>query len=108
MSFIRLEKIEVKYGSVEALKGITIDIKKGEFLSLLGPSGCGKTTTIRVIAGFVIPYRGNVFINDEIVNQVPPFKRNIGVVFNDHFSLLLPFPCHRGFFHYTHACVCSL
>jgi len=92
MSFIQIEDIVVKYGALMALKGITIDIERGELLSLLGPSGCGKTTTIRIIAGFVHPSQGNVYINGERVNEVPSYKRNIGVVFQN-FALFPHMTC---------------
>src|ERR1700734_1674878 len=56
----------------------------GEFLTLLGPSGCGKTTTLRMIAGFVEPTTGSIFIDDEEVTHLPPQRRRIGMVFQDY------------------------
>ncbi|WP_048159803.1 ABC transporter ATP-binding protein [Thermococcus barophilus] len=58
--------------------------KEGEFLTLLGPSGCGKTTTLRIIAGFEKPDRGEVLFNGRIMNEIPPYERNIGIVFQDY------------------------
>ncbi|GAB6102849.1 ABC transporter ATP-binding protein [Thermococcus atlanticus] len=57
---------------------------EGEFLTLLGPSGCGKTTTLRMIAGFEKPDRGEIIFNGEVVNDVPPYERSIGMVFQDY------------------------
>ncbi|ANF22751.1 ABC transporter ATP-binding protein [Thermococcus piezophilus] len=58
--------------------------KDGEFLTLLGPSGCGKTTTLRMIAGFEKPDKGEILFNGNIVNELPPYERNIGIVFQDY------------------------
>ena len=62
---------------------VDFQVEKGEFFSLLGPSGCGKTTTLRMIAGFVEPTGGEVRIKGTVVNELPPFKRNIGMVFQN-------------------------
>jgi iron(III) transport system ATP-binding protein len=70
-----------------AVSGITIDIQKGEFLSLLGPSGCGKTTILRMIAGLEVPSSGIIEIDETVVAGtawVPPEKRGIGLVFQDY------------------------
>ena len=64
---------------IESLKA-----KEGEFLTLLGPSGCGKTTTLRIIAGFEKPDRGEVLFNGKVMNEIPPYERNIGIVFQDY------------------------
>lgn len=72
------------YGSSVAVDQLTLEIEKGELLSLLGPSGCGKTTTLRMIAGFVPPARGHIMLNGAEITRLPPHKRNIGVVFQSY------------------------
>jgi putative spermidine/putrescine transport system ATP-binding protein/spermidine/putrescine transport system ATP-binding protein len=72
------------FGETTAVNNVSLEVKKGEFLSLLGPSGCGKTTTLRIIAGFERPTSGSVFIRDEMVNDVPPYLRNTGMVFQNY------------------------
>ena len=59
-------------------------MKKGEFVSFLGPSGCGKTTTLRLIAGFLEPTEGEIFIQEQKVNGIPPYRRNTGMVFQTY------------------------
>jgi len=59
-----------------------LEVKEGEFFTLLGPSGCGKTTTLRIIAGFE-KAKGRVYFDDEDVTDKPPYERNIGIVFQD-------------------------
>lgn len=61
-----------------------LEVKEGEFLTLLGPSGCGKTSTLRIIAGFEKPEKGEVIFNDRAVNEIPPYERNVGIVFQDY------------------------
>ncbi|WP_461865268.1 ABC transporter ATP-binding protein [Thermococcus sp.] len=61
-----------------------LKVRDKEFLTLLGPSGCGKTTTLRMIAGFEKPDRGEIIFNGKVVNDVPPYERNIGIVFQDY------------------------
>ena len=61
-----------------------LEVKDGEFLTLLGPSGCGKTTTLRMIAGFERPDRGEILFDGRPVNDLPPYERNIGIVFQDY------------------------
>ena len=72
------------FGSIKAVDNLNLEIQKGKFLSVVGPSGCGKTTTLRMIAGFTIPDSGRIYINNEIVNDIPPRKRNIGIVFQNY------------------------
>jgi spermidine/putrescine ABC transporter ATP-binding subunit len=84
MSEVCLEKVTVRYPKVVALDRLTLTIHDGEFLALLGPSGCGKTTAIRVIGGFIAPDEGNVFVDRKRVESLPPYKRNIGIVFQNY------------------------
>jgi ABC-type Fe3+/spermidine/putrescine transport system ATPase subunit len=64
--------------------GLSLDVCQGEFLTLLGPSGCGKTTTLRMIAGFVKPDEGRVWLHGEDITEVPPDRRNIGMVYQQY------------------------
>ncbi len=81
---LSLVGIEKRYGDMRAVAGITLDVPQGEFLTLLGPSGCGKTTTLGLIAGFFPPSAGEVRIKGRPVTNLPPFRRDIGVVFQDY------------------------
>ena len=81
---VKFENITKRYGNVEAVKQMNLKVNNGEFLSLVGPSGCGKTTTLRLIAGFIKPDEGKIFINNEMVNNVAVKKRNIGIVFQNY------------------------
>jgi spermidine/putrescine ABC transporter ATP-binding subunit len=81
---IRLEKIGKRYGALWAARGIDLQIERGEFFTLLGPSGCGKTTLLRMIAGFVAPDEGAIFLDDRPVNGVPPWRRDVGMVFQNY------------------------
>jgi len=84
MSRVRLQGVEKRYGDHLAVASLDLDIREGEFLTLLGPSGCGKTTTLRMIAGFVRPTAGRLFIDEDDVTAVPPQRRGIGMVFQDY------------------------
>ena len=73
-----------KYGDFTALKGVSLNIKEGEFFTLLGPSGCGKTTLLRMIAGFNSIEGGEFYFGDKLINAVPAHKRDIGMVFQNY------------------------
>ena len=73
-----------KYGDFVALKGVSLDIKEGEFFTLLGPSGCGKTTLLRMIAGFNSIEGGDFYFGDKRINDIPAHKRDIGMVFQNY------------------------
>ncbi|HKZ07507.1 MAG TPA: ABC transporter ATP-binding protein [Methylomirabilota bacterium] len=73
-----------EYGALRAVDALDLAVQEGEFLSLLGPSGCGKTTTLNLIAGFVEPTAGRVFIDGEDVTGRPPHLRGLGVVFQSY------------------------
>jgi putative spermidine/putrescine transport system ATP-binding protein len=81
---VRLEGVEKRYGDVVAVAGIDLDVRDGEFFSMLGPSGSGKTTTLRMIAGFEQPTAGRVLLHGADVTNVPPFDRDVNTVFQDY------------------------
>lgn len=85
MSFMKLDKINVSYdGKKNILEGLSLDIEKGELVSLLGPSGCGKTTTLRVVSGFVEATGGKFILDGEDFTKIPVHKRNFGLVFQSY------------------------
>ena len=73
-----------KYGDNTVITDLSLDIKEGEFFTLLGPSGCGKTTLLRMIAGFNSIEGGDIYFNDKRINDLDPSKRNIGMVFQNY------------------------
>jgi len=82
---IRLENVtKIFDGKVVAVEDVTLDIKAGEFFSLLGPSGCGKTTSLRMIAGFEMPDSGRVHVGGQDITDVPVHKRDMGMVFQSY------------------------
>jgi spermidine/putrescine ABC transporter ATP-binding subunit len=81
---IRLDGLVKRFGNAVAVDRITLDIRGGEFLTLLGPSGSGKTTTLRLIAGFELPTAGDILIDGASIVAVPPYRRNIGMVFQNY------------------------
>ncbi|NLS79916.1 MAG: ABC transporter ATP-binding protein [Chloroflexi bacterium] len=81
MANVRVEGLTKRYGQVVAVNNVDVEIKEGSLTAILGPSGCGKTTLLRCIAGLLTPDAGKVFIGKEDVTNVPPFKRNLGMVF---------------------------
>ena len=81
---IRLSDIVVKFGDLEALHNINVEVQEGEFFTFLGPSGCGKTTTLRTITGFIEPVSGTVSMQGRDITHVPIEKRNIGIVFQSY------------------------
>ncbi len=81
---VQVEGLCKRYGSVAAVKDVSLAVRAGELLTLLGPSGCGKTTTLRCIGGFVRPDAGTVAIGGEDVTGFPPYRRNIGMVFQSY------------------------
>lgn len=82
----QLELIDVakKYKNFLAVDGVSLQIKKGEIVSFLGASGCGKTTTLRMIAGLIEPTRGTIKIEEKDMHKVPPYKRDISMVFQNY------------------------
>ena len=80
-SLIELHDLKKEFDGTPVLRGISLDIKSREFVTLLGPSGCGKTTTLRIIGGFEQPDSGDVFFEGKRLNDVPPYRREINTVF---------------------------
>ena len=81
-----LQKVTKRFGEVIAVDSVSLDIQRGEFLTLLGPSGCGKTTLLRMLAGFESPDTGRVFLGGVDVTEVPPYRRDVTTVFQ-HYAL---------------------
>jgi spermidine/putrescine transport system ATP-binding protein len=81
---IRLEGVSKRYGDKEVLHAIDLDVRRGEFLTLLGPSGCGKTTTLKMIAGFETPSSGRILLDGADVSQTPPYQRHLNTVFQQY------------------------
>lgn len=80
-SSIKLHDLKKEFDGTPVLRGISLDIKSREFVTLLGPSSCGKTTTLRIIGGFEQPDSGDVFFEGKRLNDVPPYRREINTVF---------------------------
>src|SRR5205085_8851807 len=83
-SDIRLAGVRKRFGDVAAVDGVDIEIRRGEFFTLLGPSGSGKTTCLRMIAGFERPDQGRIELAGEDVTGLPPYERNVNTVFQDY------------------------
>jgi spermidine/putrescine transport system ATP-binding protein len=83
-SAIRFEGVTKRFGDFVAVDALDLEIRSGEFFSLLGPSGCGKTTTLRMVAGFEQPSEGRIFLEGEPVETVPPYRRNVNTVFQSY------------------------
>ena len=81
---IRLRDLTMEFDGERILDGINLYINDHEFLTLLGPSGCGKTTTLRIIGGFLTPTSGTVTFDGEVINDVPPYQRQINTVFQKY------------------------
>lgn len=81
---ISFRDVVKKYGETTVIPELSLEIKKGEFFTLLGPSGCGKTTLLRMVAGFNSIEGGKIQFNDRVINTIAPGKRNIGMVFQNY------------------------
>ena len=78
---IRLQDLTMEFDGERILDGINLYFNDHEFLTLLGPSGCGKSTTLRIIGGFLTPTSGTVTFDGKVINDVPPYKRQVNTVF---------------------------
>jgi spermidine/putrescine transport system ATP-binding protein len=83
---LEFRNVTKDFGEVRAVDDVTLQVHCGEFISLLGPSGCGKTTSLRMIAGFEQPTRGNIYLDGRSVGDTPPYRRNVNTVFQ-HYAL---------------------
>jgi putative spermidine/putrescine transport system ATP-binding protein len=81
---VRLEGVRKTFGDVVAVDGVDLEVREGEFFSLLGPSGCGKTTCLRMIAGFEEPTAGRIVLHGRDVAGLPAYKRDVNTVFQDY------------------------
>lgn len=81
---VSIEKINLYFGNNHVLKNVSLEIEPGEFFTFLGPSGCGKTTLLRLIAGFGKAQTGHIKIGGTDVSTLPPWKRNVGMVFQSY------------------------
>lgn len=84
MPTIRLDNLVKRYGTVEVLHGIELDMAENEFTVLVGPSGCGKSTTLRMIAGLEDVSDGEIFVDDKPVSHLEPKERDLAMVFQDY------------------------
>jgi len=84
LTTLRIRNLTKKYGNVTALENFSLDINSGEFMVLLGPSGCGKTTVLRCVSGLTDPTGGEIFIGNELVNDLPPKDRDVAMVFQNY------------------------
>jgi putative spermidine/putrescine transport system ATP-binding protein len=83
-AYLRLEGLTRRFGELPALAGLTLDVERGEFLTILGPSGSGKTTTLNLIAGFDYPTEGEIHLDGRPITREPAYRRGIGMVFQNY------------------------
>ncbi len=84
MSFLRLDGLTRFYGATRVLDALSLEIARGDCLVLLGPSGCGKTTILNLVAGFLRPDAGRIMLDGQDITQLPPHRRDMGMVFQDY------------------------
>src|ERR1700736_1475234 len=89
-----LRRLSKDFSTQRAVAGVSLQIPRGAFFSLLGPSGCGKTTILRMIAGFEVPTAGEIWLNGERIDPLPPYQRNVNTVFQSY--ALFPHLTVRG------------
>ena len=83
--FVKFDKVDKSYdGKVLVVKDLQLDIAEGEFITMLGPSGSGKTTCLMMLAGFETPTHGEILLDGNIISNIPPHKRGIGMVFQNY------------------------
>jgi iron(III) transport system ATP-binding protein len=81
---VNIQNVVKRFGSFAAVDDVSLEIRPGEFFTLLGPSGCGKTTLLRAIAGFNQPDGGEICFSGKVINRIPAHKRDIGMVFQNY------------------------
>ena len=81
---LELCRVSKTFGGVCAVDDLSLQVRRGEFLSLLGPSGCGKTTTLRIVAGFEKPSAGEVYLHGQPLRSTPPYRRHVNTVFQQY------------------------
>ncbi|MDH3491162.1 MAG: ABC transporter ATP-binding protein [Gammaproteobacteria bacterium] len=81
---ISIRGVSKRFGSVQAVDNVDLDIERGEFFSVLGPSGCGKTTVLRMLAGFESPTEGEIYIDGQAMSAIPPHQRPVNMVFQNY------------------------
>src|SRR3989337_4590830 len=88
MPGVTIKGLTKRYGDVAAVEGLALDVKPGELVSLLGPSGCGKTTTLRLVAGFLTPEAGEIWVEDRCLSSpttvIPPERRRMAMIFQSY------------------------
>src|SRR5437762_9702995 len=88
MPGVAIKGLTRHYGDVGAVKGLSLEVKPGELVALLGPSGCGKTTTLRLVAGFLKPEAGEIWVGDRCLSSsasvVPPERRRMAMIFQSY------------------------
>lgn len=82
--FLEFRNVSKRFGTIQAVDGVSLEIKRGEFFSLLGPSGCGKTTMLRLAAGFEHPDAGRVILDGEDITDLPPNRRQVNTIFQSY------------------------
>ena len=81
---VQVEDVVKEFGDVTAVNHVSIEVLAGEFFSILGPSGCGKTTLLRMIAGLESPDSGAIYLGGELINNIPPYRRDVNMVFQSY------------------------
>ena len=84
MSFLSFQSLRKEFGNFVAVRDMSLDVERGEFISLLGPSGCGKTTTLQMVAGLLSPTAGKILLDGKDITKMPPEKRGLGIVFQSY------------------------
>ena len=85
-TIISLQHVCKEFDGTTVVDDFNLEVKRGEFITILGPSGCGKTTTLRMIAGFELPSSGQILLNGQDISLLPPYKRPVNTVFQ-HYAL---------------------
>src|SRR3954464_9680892 len=81
---VRLDKVTKRFDEIAAVDDLTLEVPHGSLFALLGPAGCGKATTLRMVGGFEEPSGGTIYLGDNDVTGLPPYKRDVNTVFQSH------------------------